>query len=514
MGLSQGILFAWGLGTSGQLGDATIVSKSSPILVSSVLLSALSSPTQVGTSSWSAVSAGNNFTLALNNVNKLFAWGLNTSGQLSKYNTSNLSSPVQITSSSYTLVSAGGTHTTIASSGYVLFGTGLNTSGQLGDSTIITKSNLVQVLVGVINNKSNPTQISAEAGVYSSYYINSPTQIGTSSWTQVSLGATHTAAITQDASLYTWGLNSSGQLGDNTVVTKSSPTQVVTGLSYINVSSGGQHTAMISTTGIGYAIGNDAFGQVGDLGADVVELPAPPTVKYLVVAGGGAGTGAYGGGGGGGQVLQGSNYSVTTNNAYSISIGVGGTATTTDGGDGSASTFSIYTALPGYGGHTTVDNTGGASGSGYAGGINYGGGGGDSAVGASANSNGFSAGVGGAGTQNSITFTSIYYGGGGGGCGSNGAGATGPTLGGVGGGGSGGRLTSTAGTPNTGGGGGASGGSNGNSGIGQNGGSGIAIISYPVTYASATIVGVTYTYTIINGYRIYTFTSGSGTITF
>ena len=52
---------------------------------------------------------------------------------------------------------------------------------------------------------------------------SSPTQIGTSSWSQVSAGPSHTAAIRSDGRLYTWGLNSSGQLGDGTTVSTSSP---------------------------------------------------------------------------------------------------------------------------------------------------------------------------------------------------------------------------------------------------------------------------------------------------
>ncbi len=56
--------------------------------------------------------------------------------------------------------------------------------------------------------------------------FSSPVQIGSSSWTAVSSGRYHTAAIRSGGTLFTWGLGTSGQLGDGTIVNKSSPVQI------------------------------------------------------------------------------------------------------------------------------------------------------------------------------------------------------------------------------------------------------------------------------------------------
>jgi hypothetical protein len=120
-------------------------------------------------------------------------------------------------------------------------------------------------------------------------------------------------------------------------------------------------------------------------------------------------------------------------------------------------------------------------------------------------------GVGGAGTANSLTGTSVTYAGGGGaggyymnGEGSAYAGFTG-SAGGAGGGG----AMGVAGTVNTGGGGGGANGSN----AAQSGGSGIVVIRYPSSYRLALATTGAPTYTLSGGYHIYKFT-GTGSITF
>tara|TARA_B110000444_G_scaffold202693_1_gene195019 strand:+ start:209 stop:1330 length:1122 start_codon:yes stop_codon:yes gene_type:complete len=134
-------------------------------------------------------------------------------------------------------------------------------------------------------------------------------------------------------------------------------------------------------------------------------------------------------------------------------------------------------------------------------------------------------GAGGDGLASNITGTSTYYaGGGGGGFNANSGnnfgpyGSPGRAPGGLGGGGAGARgwFSSTqaiAGTANTGGGGGA--GSHTSAAAGKNGGSGIVILKYPDTYSSTKTGSlISSVSTAVSGYKIETFTSGTGTITF
>jgi alpha-tubulin suppressor-like RCC1 family protein len=82
MGLltTTGALYTWGLNNVGQLGDGTIVNKSSPV--------------HIGLLSWSAVSAGSSYSLGLLvTTGALYAWGLNASYQLGDTTITNKSSP-------------------------------------------------------------------------------------------------------------------------------------------------------------------------------------------------------------------------------------------------------------------------------------------------------------------------------------------------------------------------------------------------------------------------------------
>jgi hypothetical protein len=286
------------------------------------------------------------------------------------------------------------------------------------------------------------------------------------------------------------------------------------------------------------------------------------TVEMLLVGGGGGGGSA--GGGAGGYNYQ-STFIFKKNVTYTVIVGNGGagmqgafTASSPNGergGDTSITStgFSLYAYGGGWGiggyfdpkrpgsgasggggvSSSATDHLGGEpiTGQGNAGGdanisgtaLAGAGGGGAGAVGGNSVS-ATVAGSGGIGLQNSITGTATYYCGGGGG-GSSGAGTAG--NGGAGGGGGG---SSTAGGT-----GGSNGGQNGTNTVGGNGGtnsggggggmkvsttgtnagnggSGIAVIKYPTGYAAATTTG-TVTYSILSGFRIYTFT-GSGTIKF
>ena len=214
------------------------------------------------------------------------------------------------------------------------------------------------------------------------------------------------------------------------------------------------------------------------------------TADYLVVAGGGGG-GSPGGGAGGYRTSIGGSALSLTAQAYTCTVGAGGTTNT----QGSNSVFSTITSTGGGTGNGAGGSGGGGDptpgagnqGSyspveGYAGGngatYGPGGGGGSSAVGGAGtgSSSPGTGGVGGAGTSNSISGSAVTYAGGGGGA----AGASGGVagLGGAGGGGRGESWTannSVAGTANTGGGGGG-----GWSNVGKTGGSGIVIVRYAV----------------------------------
>lgn len=259
------------------------------------------------------------------------------------------------------------------------------------------------------------------------------------------------------------------------------------------------------------------------------------STELLVVSGGGGGGGdSSGGGGGGGGGVFNINRDIYLGFNYALSIGGGGTGgNETDGQNGSSSTFGYNRTIGGGGGGLSSNNglsgaSGGGGGTnnrsggtgtagqGFAGGngvLNYGGGGGGggSAVGQNAPFAG--GGSGGAGITTSITGVSTSYAGGGGG------GSQYNKIGGLGGIGGGGRGSDyfvnnvTSGTTNTGGGGGGRG-YTGVSLPAGSGGSGIIIIKYPSANTCTVGAGLTSTETTSGGFKIRTFTAGTGTISF
>ena len=297
-------------------------------------------------------------------------------------------------------------------------------------------------------------------------------------------------------------------------------------------------------------------------------------IEVLVVAGGGGG-GNYGGGGGGGGMRESSSYSVTSGANYTVTVGNGGNSAFTRVGNnpgygnrGQNSVFGDITATGGGGGggpsNIGAEVDGGSGGGvgyesstegrvagisspitspvqGYAGGIPssqgtpYSSGGGGGAGGAA--ETGFAgsrttSGAGGVGRVSSITGSAIHYAGGGGGGIAGGSGYTPssgniPGSGGIGGGGngSGGNPTGNAnagnGSENLGGGGGG-GGYSGNSGVNYipsgSGGKGVVVVAYSTNIPAISSIpgGLTYTLDTATrpGYRVYKFTSGTGTIIF
>lgn len=281
----------------------------------------------------------------------------------------------------------------------------------------------------------------------------------------------------------------------------------------------------------------------------------PTIVQYLILSGGGGGGGYWGGGGGAGGVLIGIT-PISSGTSYTITVGGGGSpgAGSPTGTNGSNSVFSEITTVGGGGGGSrqggenfvaTGSNRDGLSGGsgggacsksnlggkgiysgstyisatrqGYDGGSGQsdnatydyaGGGGGAGAAGGVLSS--------GSGIPNPIpgstvgqNVTGTYYIGGGGG-----AGGTSTSAGGTGGGGAGATGVGLgAGTTNTGGGGG--GGTYASSTTGGAGGSGVVIITYPSSKGDLVNIGagLVYTKTTFNANTIYTFTSGTGTIT-
>ena len=131
-------------------------------------------------------------------------------------------------------ISTGSTHTVAIKTNGTLWAWGNNTNDQLGDSVTTT-------------------------------YSRTPVQIGTANdWVSISAGTSHTVAIKTNGTLWAWGNNYNGELGDGTNENKRNPVQVGTANDWASVSAGSSHTVAIKTDGTLWAWGNNLYGGLGD----------------------------------------------------------------------------------------------------------------------------------------------------------------------------------------------------------------------------------------------------------
>ena len=223
-------LWLWGFNFSGQLGDNSVTHRSSPV------------QTVAGGTNWKQVSGGDDHTAAIKTDGTLWLWGWNFSGELGDTTRTHRSSPIQTASggTNWKQVSCGSNTTAAIKTDGTLWVWGMNTYGQLGTNDIVHRSSPVQTISGGTN------------------------------WKQVSCGGNTSrnqiAAIKTDGTLWLWGYNAYGQLGDNTIIDKSSPVQTVSGgTNWKQVSTGGNGiTAAIKTDGTLWAWGLNNSGQIGD----------------------------------------------------------------------------------------------------------------------------------------------------------------------------------------------------------------------------------------------------------
>ena len=94
---------------------------------------------------------------------------------------------------------------------------------------------------------------------------STPTQVVTATtWTAVAAGSNFAVAIASDGSLWTWGNNGSGQLGNGTTTSSSTPTQVVTGTIFTALAAGTDFALAITSAGALWSWGDNGSGQLGN----------------------------------------------------------------------------------------------------------------------------------------------------------------------------------------------------------------------------------------------------------
>lgn len=189
--LQSGAVKCWGDNGDGEVGDGTNQQRNSPVDV-----------TGLG-SGVMTLTARRDHNCALLNNGAARCWGANEVGQLGDGTKTSRNQPVSVTTvtANISVIIAGGLHTCVLTTGGGVKCWGGNKDGQLGNNTTTDSLSAVDV-----------------SGLQSGVRM-------------VATGRNHTCALLSTGRVKCWGLNLDGQIGDNTVNSRSTPVDVLTAAS-------------------------------------------------------------------------------------------------------------------------------------------------------------------------------------------------------------------------------------------------------------------------------------------
>jgi len=219
----DGTVWSWGYGGNGAMGNGD-TSDAYP-------------PVQATITGVKAIAVGASHTLALKTDGTVWAWGGNFSGQIGNGNTTQQYLPVRAgTLTGIIAIAAGDSFSVAVDSSGGVYTWGANNSGQLGDGSNLTRLSPVKLKNFTIATTVGP-------------------------W--VAAGVEHVLARKADGTLWAWGANLRGQLGDNTLVNKNKPVQVSGITAVAAMAAGSEHSLAAKTDGTIWSWGYNSNGQLG-----------------------------------------------------------------------------------------------------------------------------------------------------------------------------------------------------------------------------------------------------------
>ena len=265
---ADGTVWTWGDNGNGQLGRSGFYTQKVPGMTNAV-----------------QVAAGKDFALVLKSDGTVWGWGNNQYGQLGNGSGSYAQkTPVQAVGLTNIIqIAAGDAFSVALKADGMVYTWGLNTKMQLGaDSTVYSR--LIPIQVGAISqveeiaSGSEHVLVRKTNGTVWGWGANGSGQLGNNSQVNSELpvqsqglanvqklaaGYRESAAIVSGGKLYTWGENLYGQLGDGSNVTKLIPNQI-TALTNVEEAAINIHTMARTSDGKVYGWGQNKNGQIGD----------------------------------------------------------------------------------------------------------------------------------------------------------------------------------------------------------------------------------------------------------
>ncbi len=231
---------------------------------------------------WRSISAGGfNYLMAVKNDNSL--WKMDSSGVMIKVNTEK----------NWQLVSNGLTHACAVKTDGTLYAWGNNAYGQLGvegfafGTSVPQKVNLAKACLGASSGGKHTLAVLSDGTLWAwgdnsfgqlGNETNSsssvPIQVGKDEdWIAVSAGLHHSLALKSDGTLCAWGDNYFGQLGDGTFKASNKPVPVNSDIPWVAFSSRYNHAIAMKHVGTYWALGSNGTGQLGICSVNDAGIP-------------------------------------------------------------------------------------------------------------------------------------------------------------------------------------------------------------------------------------------------
>jgi alpha-tubulin suppressor-like RCC1 family protein len=267
--LTDASVSCWGSNSNGQLGNGTVADSSTPAPVTSI-------------SGAAQVSVGSMFACTRLVNASVNCWGKNDHGQLGivSTNDSSIRVPSKIKSSAF--LAAGTTHLCSLNSSGDIDCVGSNDLGQWGSissSTVPLKANVSDALS--ISAGSDETCAiygpNRSLGCFGSFTANLDQVSGV---LQVDVGDESACYVRINHSVWCFGSNNGGELGDGTTTDRTDPVQVAGLANITQVAVGFRHACAVSADGLAYCWGSNTKGQLGT--ADTKDYRTPQAVVGLV----------------------------------------------------------------------------------------------------------------------------------------------------------------------------------------------------------------------------------------